>query len=226
MSNSWQGAVKDLSSANYTIKDADGYDLIRVTTGAADRTITLPTAADNKNRVIEIYVVDDAAGNVIIDGEGAETIQNGWHSFTTMELWLQGDMARLICDGSGWIKMNPPSLHMVAESGLTAYTGSGNPTVAWVEWDWSAAAPPGTLGLYGFFRTNGTDAHYTLLVRDSTSAATNTTGLRMIELQHAAVKIHGYPIIWKAKNGIFDLAEQAATRELVGIWAVVKGWLQ
>lgn len=64
----------EVASENYTILDADGYNYIYVTTGASDRTITLPTVADNNKRIITIKKVDSGAGGVIVDGEGSETI--------------------------------------------------------------------------------------------------------------------------------------------------------
>ena len=60
--------------ADYVMLDDDRVNLILMTTGAADKTITLPTALDNEGRVISIKKIDAGAGRVIIDGEGAETI--------------------------------------------------------------------------------------------------------------------------------------------------------
>ena len=61
-------------SDDYTVTDTDGVVYIDVTTGATDKTITLPTLADNDKRMLVITKVDSGVGNVIIDGEGAETI--------------------------------------------------------------------------------------------------------------------------------------------------------
>ena len=63
------------SSTDYTILDSDGYTTIFVSTGASDRTMTLPTLADNQNRRIRFKKTDSGAGKVIIDGEGSETIE-------------------------------------------------------------------------------------------------------------------------------------------------------
>jgi hypothetical protein len=59
---------------NYTVTDTDNEYTIEVETGATDKTITLPTAADNQNRILNIVKKDSGAGYVIVDGEGAETI--------------------------------------------------------------------------------------------------------------------------------------------------------
>jgi hypothetical protein len=87
-----------VSSANYTITDTDGYKNILVTTGNSNRTMTLPTASDNTDRPIYIKKVDSGTGNVIIDGEGAETIDGS----TTYTLYNQYDSIRLVCDGTTW----------------------------------------------------------------------------------------------------------------------------
>jgi len=91
-------AIKSVASTNYTILDTDGYDTINVTTGASDRTITLPTAADNNGRKITVKKSDNGAGTVIIDGEGSETIDDA----LTNTLHQQGSFVALFCDGIGW----------------------------------------------------------------------------------------------------------------------------
>lgn len=93
-----QSNTNSVSGANYTILDDDGYEHILVSAGASDRTITLPTAADNTGRKITITKSDSGAGHVIIDGEGSETINGS----TTKTLYLQYRSISLICDGSEW----------------------------------------------------------------------------------------------------------------------------
>ncbi len=87
-------AAKSLS---YTILDDDA-NVFEVTTGASDRTLMLPTLADNTDRVIEIHKVDAGAGLVIIDGEGAETIDG----VTTIDLDSQYDYARVRAGTASW----------------------------------------------------------------------------------------------------------------------------
>lgn len=89
-------------SANYTILDTDTFYIANVTAGASDKTITLPTAADNSARVIKIMKVDGGAGSVIVDGEGAETI-NGT---TTWEITEQYGYIEVQCDGTEWFVIN------------------------------------------------------------------------------------------------------------------------
>ena len=87
-----RASINVVSSADYTITDTDGYTEIWVSTGASDRTITLPTLADNQGRKIKVIKTDSGVGDVIVDGEGSETInstlqvpiteQYGWWEFT------------------------------------------------------------------------------------------------------------------------------------------------
>lgn len=65
-------SIHDIS-ADYTITDTDGYSIINVDPSARKVTVTLPTLADNLNRKIQI-IVGTAGGDVVVDGEGSETI--------------------------------------------------------------------------------------------------------------------------------------------------------
>jgi hypothetical protein len=84
--------------ADYIITDNDNYCYINVTTSAVDRTITLPTLADNQTRLFIIRKLDSGVGKVIIDGEGAETIDG----VATYDLNLQGDSVILVGDVASW----------------------------------------------------------------------------------------------------------------------------
>ena len=100
---SWSSATGSLSinavsSAGYTILDGDGYDVVSVTTSTTNRTVDLPTAADNSGRLITINKADSGSGYVIVDGEGSETI-NGK---TTITLGKQYSYITVLCDGTEW----------------------------------------------------------------------------------------------------------------------------
>ena len=113
---SYRPTVHSVSSDNYTITDIDGYDLILVTTGADARTITLPTVADNTDRIIKVMKADSGAGKVVLDGEGAEAIiQIGGTSFATMEMFYQGDFIEVISDGTSWLKLNACELKKIPD---------------------------------------------------------------------------------------------------------------
>jgi hypothetical protein len=101
-------------SANYTITDSDGHKLILATSGASNITITLPAAANNSRRTIQIKKVDSGAGGVVIDGNGSETIDGS----TTLTLYKQYESVTLRSDGSNW--------HILA---VQWATGTYTPTV-------------------------------------------------------------------------------------------------
>lgn len=97
-----QTDTNTVSSADYTVLDNDGYATILVTTGSSNRTVTLPTAADNTDRKITVVKVDSGTGHVIMAGESAELL-------TATNLHGQGRTASFMCDGTSW--------HLIAKSG-------------------------------------------------------------------------------------------------------------
>lgn len=141
----------------YTILDDDGYKIIAVTCGASNRTITLPTAADNTGREITITKVDTSGYYVEIDGESSETI-NG---LASLYLGTQYDSITVVCTGSAWYckgnlyssfySTTAPSNAGTSPSGIVqatrvgntvtvsakVVTGSGSPTTP----TWSAILP-------------------------------------------------------------------------------------
>jgi len=111
-----QLSIKTVNNTNYTITDEDGYDLILVSTGdTGDKTILLPTAADNQGRKISIMKVNDGAGKVIIDGEGTEKIIIGGEEFTTIDLNNKSDKITIICDGTQWWKITFSNLDEISD---------------------------------------------------------------------------------------------------------------
>jgi hypothetical protein len=72
--------------------------VILVTTGAPNVTVTLPVAADSIGKVYAIKKVDAGAGNVIVDGDGGETIDGA----LTQTLAAQWDVIMIVCDGVAW----------------------------------------------------------------------------------------------------------------------------
>jgi hypothetical protein len=89
--------------ANYTITDTDGYDtIVYATTLTADRTVTLPTSADNKGRIITIKRTVGGDETITIDGEGAETIDGA----TTTSLNGKYDTVTIESDGTNWVTLH------------------------------------------------------------------------------------------------------------------------
>ena len=139
-------------SADYTVTDTDGIRTILMTTGASNRTVTLPTAADNTGRLLRIKKIDTGAGTCIIDGENSETIEGS----TTQTLMYFGEWIDLQCDGTMWhivgkmILCNDPSNYSIAAS-----VGSNALTLALKTRD--GADPDSGDGIAFFFR-NATSA--------------------------------------------------------------------
>jgi hypothetical protein len=63
-----------------------------------DRTITLPTLADNLGRVLEFQKLDTDLGKISVDGEGAETIDGQ----TSQEISIPGDSLKIIAGSTEW----------------------------------------------------------------------------------------------------------------------------
>ena len=92
-------------STDYVVQDADGYDVFLVTTGASNRLITLPTAADNVGRQIVVKKIDSGVGFARIRAEGAEYIddqQGATYSVVVNEIQNQYDSFTYFCDGTQW----------------------------------------------------------------------------------------------------------------------------
>lgn len=87
------------TAATYTITDVDGYGVFLLTAGVSNRTITLPTASANTNRKIVFKKVDSGVGQIIVDGEGAETI-DGVANFLLVD---QDDYVAVVCSGTEWV---------------------------------------------------------------------------------------------------------------------------
>lgn len=85
-------------AAAYVVLDNDGYHTILMTTSTTDKTVTLPTAADNAGRSIRFKKIDNGAGKLIIDGEGSESIDGA----LTYECIDQYSFVALVCDGTSW----------------------------------------------------------------------------------------------------------------------------
>ena len=94
-SSTAQKIVATAQSTNYNAADGD---FVLMTTGATDKTVTLPAAASNTDAIIEVKKVDSGAGNVIIDGNLAETIDGA----LTQTILSQYTNLTLHCDGSNW----------------------------------------------------------------------------------------------------------------------------
>jgi hypothetical protein len=91
--------IHAVSTTPFTVLDDDGYQVLLVTTAASDITINLPTASANTDRPLRIVKVDSGAGTVIVDGEGAELI----NETTTWVLNAQYQYLQIVCNGTKWV---------------------------------------------------------------------------------------------------------------------------
>jgi hypothetical protein len=114
-------------SADYTITDTDNVRAVDMTTSSTNRTVTLPTAADNKNRVITIKKVDSGTGTVIVDGEGTETIDGS----ETLTLLYQYESLTVQCNGAGtaWVVIQKGSYAELSHSTTVANVTGSDPTM-------------------------------------------------------------------------------------------------
>ena len=220
--------ILTVNDDNYTMLDNDGYDVILMNPTSADRTVFLPTVADNPGRTPMIMNISSTY-HVVVDGEGAEVIYNQQVSFLTIELWLQYSFIKVISDNTKWIKTNSPYLHMLKEADRTSgsFDINVNPTTvpSWTLANLSALVPTGTLGLYGFYRIRNTDEEGVLLLRSAESVVTDEFAAITFVGKGGVVDRNGSPIIIRAKNGQFDYAEQGATTEIALFSFQLWGWL-
>lgn len=93
----WNLINSKTCTSDYTILDDDGYRTIFADPSARALTITLPTLADNINRIIDIKVIS-LGGWVKLAGEGAETI-DGIANFI---MYCSGDYVTVIGEATGW----------------------------------------------------------------------------------------------------------------------------
>jgi len=111
------------ASSNYTILDDDGYGMILITTGSSSNiTITLPTNADNNQRIIEIIKIDSGTKFVEITKEGSDTIRGSSNSIYAIQ---QNESIKLYSNGEGnWILLGDPIRTVSAAIESDGSTGS------------------------------------------------------------------------------------------------------
>jgi len=93
--NDSQVAVTD-ATTTYTVTAADYSVLCNAAGGAF--TVTLPPAAQNDRRVLQIKKTDATVNAVTIDGNASELVEDA----TTQRLLYQGENLMLACDGAQW----------------------------------------------------------------------------------------------------------------------------
>lgn len=98
-----QSSVLDLTNAGSTLTTTDGYQTVVVSTGASDRTVTLPDAAANKGRVLLFKKTDTGGGGIIVARAGSDTLEGS----TSLTIQLQHDALVVYSDGTAtWRVLN------------------------------------------------------------------------------------------------------------------------
>lgn len=171
-----------ISNANYTITDSDGYVNILVTTGASQRTITLPAPSTNAGREITIKKVDSGAGTILIDTPGSETIDGN----VSNTLNAQYSFVKLACDGSNWsvvavndyktsisstdFQTTTPSSIIVGDATITLNPGIWHVTVEFV-----LGIDTSSSNIGSYYVVHG-------MIRNTTTSSTNATSKAFIKI--------------------------------------------
>lgn len=121
-----------VQSGSYTITDTDGVKVLLVDDTSSDRTITLPTLADNQGRVLTVQNISSNKGNVTLDGEGSETISGS----LSIDLPMKDSYTKVIATASEWVTLDihyPEKQYdlTVTATGWTISRAIGVPYVVW-----------------------------------------------------------------------------------------------
>lgn len=167
------------TASDYVILDDDNYGYIWVDARTGDKTITLPTLADNQGREILIGA-SHHGGAVIVDGEGAETIDGN----ATFKICNQYGYIKLKAITSGWVSISQQSVfdtgwintsdwtNRTLGSITVNYTGSTGTFLTGEAVYESSAATSTTTGKGGIIVSASTLA---LILRDVTGGGTFTS---------------------------------------------------
>jgi len=103
---SWNGTellglttgIVSTKTTNDTLTNTDAYGLTLVDASSGAVTITLPSALTSSALEFRVKKIDSSANNVIVDGDGSETIDGA----TTATITTQYESITLISNGTGW----------------------------------------------------------------------------------------------------------------------------
>jgi hypothetical protein len=90
--------VLPVSNANYTLSNINDTAIVLYTTGASNRTLTLPLASANLGKTITAKKVDSGIGQVLVTRAGADTIDGD----TSFILDYRYEYVELASDGTNW----------------------------------------------------------------------------------------------------------------------------
>jgi hypothetical protein len=154
-------------SANYTITDTDGCAVIAMTTGASDRTITLPSAANNIGRAISFVKVDSGTGKMIVSRAGSDVI-DGLNSITMY--YQYGNFEVTGATSSIWT-VSQEEYETKASLGVNFFTAVGARNVASITNDGGAVTRRGDVAFFKYsftptVTTPGIDTAWTFPVNN------------------------------------------------------------
>lgn len=172
-----QSAIHTVTNANYTVLDDDGYSTILVSGGGSDRTITLPTLADNVGRTLTIMRIDAPSSGlpkIIIDAEGSETIDGA----LTTEIGKRYDNVYTGQWASITLRAGATQWHVIATTNDVIYSESSAVWGTSVTNANTIVIPAGRWEVTLFsYRSSGTD-------QTNISLSLNTTSATHLSLIH------------------------------------------
>ena len=167
-------------SANYTILDWENDRTYEITTGAADKTLTLPTLADNQGKKITGMKTDSGVGELVLDGEGGEVFLFQGATYTTIRVGKQYQHVTVEATSAGWLITDG----VVQSVALEPDIGGGKhlhkyvflnldpADTNWHEIDLSGQVPTGTILIEGeTFVNSVTTSGRVLYMSDATGGA-------------------------------------------------------
>lgn len=87
------------ANASFAIDDNDNVRTVLMTSGASNRTVTLPDVANNLNRILTLKKVDSGVGTAILARAGSATIDGA----TSVTLYKQYESITVQSDGTDWV---------------------------------------------------------------------------------------------------------------------------
>jgi hypothetical protein len=171
-------------SADYTITGRDDARVLYVTTGATDRTITLPAGANMlTGDEVEVHKVDSGAGKVTVSRSGSDTIEGK----TSYSLPSQYNVICLRWTGSYW------SVVQLKANFDTGWISNSDWTAAefTVAHNLGAALPEVIVNFY--VSTDGTDANareYAEISYDAAVAAAEVYGIVIEPVDGNTIKLN------------------------------------
>jgi hypothetical protein len=201
-----QSNTVGIKSADYIILDNDNFGTIIVDDTSSNRTITLPTSADNDDRILRVVNDSTDGGKVTVAGEGAETINGA----ASVVLYDRGDAITVQSDATNWVLHGSIPAQQVQDYTAISSIGSSDQAAGHI---FDADLVTNELALYKFASgalTTDEQGTYTLTNNNS---ATNTNGITGSDFATAL-------------NGTNQYYNQPTLIDTVPTNLAIYGWLQ